>query len=120
MAQAVVVVLTPDEEVILRPGLREGGSPAESQPARNASTERHRSRTCLASGYDAVLVLKTSWGTSPGRSAGELICLSSPDSVCTWGFAAHFDATHEDHVRPLRSESEGGSSFGSKTAHCVP
>ena len=31
-------------------------------------TERHRSRTCLASGYDAVLVLKTSWGTSPGRS----------------------------------------------------
>src|SRR6476469_2787920 len=32
-------------------------------------TERHRSRTCLASGYDAVLVLKTSWGTSPGRSA---------------------------------------------------
>jgi hypothetical protein len=33
-----------------------------------ALTERHRSRTCLASGYDAVLVLKTSWGTSPGRS----------------------------------------------------
>src|SRR6266480_936630 len=35
-------------------------------------TERHRSRTCLASGYDAVLVLKTSWGTGPGRSGGEL------------------------------------------------
>jgi hypothetical protein len=34
-----------------------------------AFTERHRSRTCLASGYDAVLVLKTSWGTGPGRSA---------------------------------------------------
>jgi len=34
-------------------------------------TERHRSRTCLASGYDAVLVLKTSWGTGPGRSAAE-------------------------------------------------
>jgi hypothetical protein len=36
------------------------------------STERHRSRTCLASGYDAVLVLKTSWGTGPGRSDEEL------------------------------------------------
>src|SRR6266480_693178 len=34
-------------------------------------TERHRSRTCLASGYDAVLVLKTSWGTGPRRSAAE-------------------------------------------------
>jgi hypothetical protein len=34
--------------------------------------ERHRSRTCLASGYDAVLVLKTSWGTGPGRSDEEL------------------------------------------------
>ena len=30
---------------------------------------RHRSRTCLASGYDAVLVLKTNWGTGPSRSA---------------------------------------------------
>jgi hypothetical protein len=30
--------------------------------------ERHRSRTCLASGYDAVLVLKTNWGTGPSRS----------------------------------------------------
>jgi hypothetical protein len=36
-----------------------------------ALTERHRSRTCLASGYDAVLVLKTSWGTSPCRSAAQ-------------------------------------------------
>jgi hypothetical protein len=35
------------------------------------STERHRSRTCLASGYDAVLVLKTSWGTGPSRSAAD-------------------------------------------------
>jgi len=34
-------------------------------------TERHRSRTCLASGYDAVLVLKTSWGTGPSRSAAD-------------------------------------------------
>lgn len=33
--------------------------------------ERHRSRTCLASGYDAVLVLKTSWGTGPRRSAAD-------------------------------------------------
>ena len=31
-------------------------------------TERHRSRTCPASGYDALLVLKTSWATGPGRS----------------------------------------------------
>ena len=35
-------------------------------------TERHRSRTCLASGYDAALVLKTNWGTGPSRSAREL------------------------------------------------
>jgi hypothetical protein len=35
------------------------------------ATERHRSRTCLASGYDAVLVLKTSWGTGPSRSAAD-------------------------------------------------
>jgi hypothetical protein len=34
-------------------------------------TERHRSRTCRASGYDAVLVLKTSWGTGPSRSAAD-------------------------------------------------
>jgi hypothetical protein len=32
-------------------------------------TERHRSRTCLPSGYDGSLVLKTSWATGPGRSA---------------------------------------------------
>jgi hypothetical protein len=31
------------------------------------STERHRSRTCLASGYDPVLVLKTS-GSCSDRS----------------------------------------------------
>jgi len=35
------------------------------------STERHRSRTCLASGYDAVLVLKTSWGTGPSHSTAD-------------------------------------------------
>lgn len=34
-------------------------------------TERHRSRTCLASGYDAVPVLKTGRGTGPGRSGEE-------------------------------------------------
>jgi hypothetical protein len=34
-------------------------------------TERHRSRTCPASGYDALLVLKTSWATGPGRSVTE-------------------------------------------------
>jgi hypothetical protein len=35
------------------------------------STERHRSRTCLASGYDAVLVLKTNWGTGPSHSTAD-------------------------------------------------
>src|SRR2546430_4939214 len=37
----------------------------------SGSTERQRSRTCLASGYDAVLVLKTSWGTVPSRSVAD-------------------------------------------------
>jgi hypothetical protein len=41
------------------------------QPRGLPVTERHRSRTCLASGYDAVLVLKTSWGTGPSRSAAD-------------------------------------------------
>jgi len=57
-----------------------GGGNASGQPTcgpflagspRGRSTERHRSRTCLASGYDAVLVLKTSRGTGPGRSAAD-------------------------------------------------
>jgi hypothetical protein len=39
--------------------------------AQPLATERHRSRTCLASGYDAVLVLKTSWGTGPRRSTAD-------------------------------------------------
>lgn len=36
MAQAVVVILTPDEEVVLRPGLRAEATPSENQPARQA------------------------------------------------------------------------------------
>ena len=42
--------------------------PFRYSPGSTIATERHRSRTCLASGYDAVLVLKTSWGTGPCRS----------------------------------------------------
>src|SRR4051794_35792415 len=36
-----------------------------TQRSNLGSAERHRSRTCLASGYDAVLVLKTR-STQPG------------------------------------------------------
>src|SRR5262245_14953495 len=35
-------------------------------------TERRRSRTDPAWGYHALLVLKTSWATGPGRSAGSV------------------------------------------------
>jgi hypothetical protein len=69
-------------------------------------TERHRSRTCLASGYDAVLVLKTSWGTGPRRSVGELICLQEPDCVWKCGFAAHMTPRTRstfDRSKPLRT-----------------
>lgn len=57
MAQAVVVVLTPDEEVVLRPGLRTGATHQEIQPARQAranvifeagiALSKHADRTVL-------------------------------------------------------------------------
>ena len=71
-------------------------APDDPQPASSAATsiasqtfptfltlnsERHRSRTCLASGCDAVLVLKTSWGTGPGRSAAQGNYTGSPSST---------------------------------------
>ena len=46
----------------------EGSSELRAQCGAIPGAERHRSRTCLASGYDAVLVLKTNWGTGPSRS----------------------------------------------------
>src|SRR4029077_13333785 len=58
-------------------------------------TERHRSRTCLASGYDAALVLKTNWGTGPSRSGGEL----------TDGSKARMRA----HMRDLRGHRAAGT-----------
>ncbi len=45
---------------------------AQAQPRSDGSAERHRSRTCLASGYDAVLVLKTSGSRPEGSSSAQL------------------------------------------------
>ena len=55
----------------LRPADRHAFRPRARGTGSGCHTERHRSRTCLASGYDAVLVLKTSWGTGPRRSAAD-------------------------------------------------
>src|SRR6266511_1275661 len=61
---------------------------ARAQPRSDGSAERHRSRTCLASGYDAVLVLKTVASCPVGSTLAQLsaFCSRSLQFTSTrWG-----------------------------------
>jgi hypothetical protein len=74
-------------------------------------TERHRSRTCPASGYDASLVLKTSWATGPGRSVAECIPRGSDARACA--------CAAERCALPPRCASEPRASRGCARCACA-